>query len=183
MHDNGSDPHARGDTQLAPRSISLHATLDGVEATEHLGRQLAAAAPARAVVYLGGDLGAGKTTLARAFLRQLGVTGAVRSPTYTLIERYPVAGGDVAHLDLYRIADPEELEFLGLDDLAADAHLWLVEWPERGTGALPSADLHIALAVQGNARSVRLDATSAIGAAWLSQLGGVGQAEQPVEAD
>lgn len=143
-------------------------------ATETLGRALAATSPAAAaqpaIVFLGGDLGAGKTTLARAFLRELGVTGAVRSPTYTLIERYPVAAGEIAHLDLYRIADPEELEFLGLDDLAEHAYLWLIEWPERGARALPAPDLRIALAVDGNGRSARLDAVSAVGNAWLSRL-------------
>ena len=143
-------------------------------ATEALGRALAATAPAAApqpaIVFLGGDLGAGKTTLARAFLRQLGITGAVRSPTYTLIERYPVAAGEIAHLDLYRIADPEELEFLGLDDLAEHAHLWLIEWTERGARALPAPDLRVALAVDGNGRTARLDAVSSIGTAWLSRL-------------
>lgn len=145
--------------------------LASADATETLGRALAATAPARAVVYLEGDLGAGKTTLARAFLRQLGVEGAVRSPTYTLIERYPVPSGEIAHLDLYRIADPDELEFLGLDDLAADARLWLVEWPERGAGALPRADLRIRLAVDGNGRCAELVGDTPAGMAWLAALG------------
>lgn len=153
---------------------TLSHTLVDAAATEALGRSLAATAPDAAprpvVVFLAGDLGAGKTTLARAFLRQLGVTGAVRSPTYTLIERYPVAAGEIAHLDLYRIADPEELEFLGLDDLAEHAHLWLIEWPERGARALPPPDLRIALGVEGNGRSARLEAASAVGTAWLSRL-------------
>ena len=142
------------------------------DATETLGRDLAAHAPARGVVFLEGDLGAGKTTLARAFLRALGVTGAVRSPTYTLIERYPVASGEIAHLDLYRIADPGELEFLGLDDLAADARLWLVEWPERGRGALPTADLRVQLRVDGAGRQAVLIADTGIGRAWLERLSG-----------
>lgn len=145
--------------------------LDSADATEALGRALAACAPARAVVFLEGDLGAGKTTLARAFLRQLGVTGAVRSPTYTLIERYPVASGEIAHLDLYRIADPDELEFLGLDDLAADARLWLIEWPERGAGALPRADLRIRLSVDGSGRRADLSGDTPTGVAWLNALG------------
>lgn len=139
-------------------------------ATERLGAALAACRPPRAVVYLHGDLGAGKSTLARALLRALGVEGAIRSPTYTLIEPYALAdGGEAVHLDLYRIAAPEELEFLGLDALAASADLWLVEWPERGLGALPDADLHVVLAVQGEARSARLSAASAAGESWLTQ--------------
>lgn len=147
--------------------------LPDTEATEALGRALASTAPPRAVVHLEGDLGAGKTTLARAFLRTLGVTGAVRSPTYTLIERYAVPAGEVAHLDLYRIADPGELDFLGLDDLAADAALWLVEWPERGGDVLPRADLHIRLRVHGTGRTVQLAPGSDVGADWLSRLAAV----------
>lgn len=145
-------------------------TLASPDATETLGRDLATHAPARGIVYLEGDLGAGKTTLARAFLRALGVAGAVRSPTYTLIERYPVASGEIAHLDLYRIADPGELEFLGLDDLAADARLWLVEWPERGAGALPAADVRVQLRVEGAGRHAVLVAHTDIGRAWLAGI-------------
>lgn len=144
--------------------------LPDANATEALGRALAVSAPSRAVVYLDGDLGAGKTTLARAFLRALGVQGAVRSPTYTLIERYPVAAGEVAHLDLYRIADPDELVFLGLDDLSADASLWLVEWPERGAGMLPAPDLHVRLRREADGREVSLTAATATGAAWIGRL-------------
>ena len=142
------------------------------EATGRLGRALARSLPAdrNLVVYLEGDLGAGKTTLARALLQALGVSGAVRSPTYTLIERYPTATGEVAHLDLYRIADPEELFFLGLDDLAASARLWLVEWPERGRGALPCPDLELGLRVVGGGREARLEPVSEAGALWLAAL-------------
>jgi tRNA threonylcarbamoyladenosine biosynthesis protein TsaE len=144
--------------------------LPDVAATEALGHALAASLPLQAVVYLEGDLGAGKTTLSRALLRALGVHGAVRSPTYTLIERYPVAAGEVVHLDLYRIADPEELQFLGLDDLHASARLWLVEWPERGRGALPRADLVIRLASAGAGRHAEFHAHSPLGREWLAAL-------------
>ena len=100
-------------------------------ATDALGAQLAQTLPERAVIHLQGDLGAGKSSLARALLRSLGVTGTIRSPTYTLVEQYPLAQGGLAvHLDLYRIGNPGELEFLGLD--GGEARLWLVEWPERG---------------------------------------------------
>jgi tRNA threonylcarbamoyladenosine biosynthesis protein TsaE len=150
--------------------MTLSLTLPDVAATEQLGRRLASDAPPRAVIYLEGDLGAGKTTIARALLQQLGVTGAVRSPTYTLIERYPTAIGEVAHLDLYRIADPEELLYLGLDDLAASANLWLVEWPERGRGALPAPDLRLHLSAHGSGRRVELDGVSAAGRQWLQAL-------------
>lgn len=143
--------------------------LDDADATEALGARLAQTLPARAVVYLHGDLGAGKSTLARALLRALGVTGTIRSPTYTLVEQYPLpAGGMALHLDLYRIGDPGELEFLGLDP--AETRLWLVEWPERGQGGLPAADLDVVLAVEGEGRRCELQARSPIGEAWVSAL-------------
>lgn len=136
-------------------------------ATDALGAALACTRPVPAVVHLLGDLGAGKSTLARALLRALGVSGTIRSPTYTLVERYPLAGGGEAwHLDLYRIADPGELEFLGLD--ADGVVLWLVEWPERGSHALPSADLAVALAVEGGGRRARISAHTPAGQAWLA---------------
>lgn len=139
-------------------------------ATDALGARLARSRPATAVVYLEGDLGAGKSSLARALLRALGVTGPVRSPTYTLVERYPLADGEALHLDLYRIADPGELEFLALDALADDAVLWLVEWPRRGGAALPPADLRLMLEVAGEGRRCVATAGTAVGAAWLDRL-------------
>ncbi|CAN5162745.1 tRNA (adenosine(37)-N6)-threonylcarbamoyltransferase complex ATPase subunit type 1 TsaE [soil metagenome] len=138
-------------------------------ASAALGAALAATLPARAVVYLRGDLGAGKSCLARAMLQSLGVTGPIKSPTDTLVERYPVGGGEAVHMDLYRIANGSELEFLGLDAVA-DARLWLVEWPERGCNALPAADLEIALAVAGSGRAARIKAASPVGARWLLDL-------------
>src|SRR5690606_26756473 len=142
--------------------------LPDTDATDALGRALAATRPASAVVHLSGDLGAGKSTLARAWLRALGVEGPIRSPTYTLVERYPVPGGEALHLDLYRIGGAGELEFLGLDE--AGAVLWLVEWPDRGTGGLPAADLQVELAVRGEGRAVRVRPLSAAGAEWVKQL-------------
>lgn len=142
--------------------------LDDPAATERLGAVLAATAPAPAVVHLRGELGAGKSTLARAWLRALGVAGAIRSPTYTLVERYPLPHGEALHLDLYRIGDAAELEFLGLDE--ADAALWLVEWPERGGRGLPAPDLVVALALAGDGRRAALSAGSPLGRAWLDRL-------------
>ena len=143
--------------------------LPDTAATETLGRILAATRPARAVVHLQGDLGAGKSTLARALLRALGVRGAIRSPTYTLVERYPLANGTEAlHLDLYRIADAGELEFLGLDP--EEGALWLVEWPEQGGAGLPAPDVRFELAIDGNGRSVEAIPLGVAGQEWLARL-------------
>lgn len=155
----------------------MHVFLADNDATEALGQALARTRPAAAVVHLQGDLGAGKSTLARALLRTLGVAGAIRSPTYTLVERYPVEGGEAWHLDLYRIGDAGELEFLGLDEGAAV--LWLVEWPERGAAALPAPDLHVALAVEGTGRSASLSGASAVGEQWLGRLAAERQLQAP----
>jgi len=138
------------------------------DSTDQLGRALAQTRPAQAMVHLQGDLGAGKSTVARALLRALGVQGGIRSPTYTLIERYPLPSGEAWHLDLYRIGNAGELDFLGLDEGAAD--LWLVEWPERGAGALPPMDLRVALEIDGTGRRVQLQAHSPTGDAWLQRL-------------
>lgn len=112
----------------------------------------------RGIVYLRGDLGAGKTTLVRGLLRGLGYQGAVRSPTYTLIEPYDDVEPPVVHLDLYRLADPEELDYLGLRDLLERPGLILIEWPERGAGALPPADLEVMIEHAGEHRQIRLNA-------------------------
>ena len=151
----------------------MHLFLPDTDATEALGQALARTRPAVAIVHLRGDLGAGKSTLARALLRALGVAGAIRSPTYTLVERYAVEGGEAWHLDLYRIGDAGELEFLGLDEGAAV--LWLVEWPERGGAALPPADLQVDLSVEGNGRAARLVAASPQGQQWLGRVATEGE--------
>ena len=150
-------------------ATGLQLFLDDSHATEAFGRALAHTRPECAIVFLRGDLGAGKSTLARALLRALGVQGPIRSPTYTLVERYPLAdGGEALHLDLYRIGDAGELEFLGLAD--AEAALWLVEWPERGAAALPAADLVIELAFQDQGRAATLRPESAAGQAWIGRV-------------
>jgi len=135
-------------------------------ATCALAHALAGCQPGPAMVHLHGHLGAGKSTLARAWLRALGITGAIPSPTYTLVERYQGTSGEFLHLDLYRIADVGELEFLGLDEL--NPRLWLVEWPERAGHALPPVDLHIKLEIDGAGRLVSLSAKSPLGRAWLA---------------
>lgn len=120
------------------------------------------------IVHLRGELGAGKTTFARALLQALGVGERVKSPTYSLIESYRVGDLDVHHLDLYRLADPGELEWLGVADLWGGASLVLIEWPERGAGAMPPADLVLRLAHSAARRSLAAEAASPRGAAWLT---------------
>ena len=137
-----------------------------------LAARLAAQVGAGGVIYLRGELGAGKSTFARALLGALGVGARVKSPTYSLVESYRAAGLAIHHLDLYRIADPGELEWLGLADLLAEPHLLVIEWPERARGALPPADLDVRLSHAGAARDVALAGTSARGVDWLAGLAG-----------
>ncbi len=150
--------------------MKLYAYLADVGETEALGSRMALAMPARAVLLLSGDLGAGKSALARAILRALGVTGPIKSPTYTLVERYLLEGGEAVHMDLYRIAEAGELEFLGIEEFAQDARLMLVEWPDRAPTALPPADLEATLAVEGGGRRITLTSLSDAGQGWLARL-------------
>jgi len=135
-----------------------------------VARALAARVSDGGVIHLVGPLGAGKTTFARALLQALGVGARVKSPTYSLIESYAV--GDLAahHLDLYRIAAADEVEWLGLRDLAAGKQLWLIEWPERALGAIPGADLTVELAHAPHGRDLRLIAATSTARSWLTAL-------------
>jgi tRNA threonylcarbamoyladenosine biosynthesis protein TsaE len=143
------------------------------QTTEELGARLARARPdggELAVVFLTGELGAGKTTLVRGFLHAQGVTGAVRSPTYTLVELYRLEELTVVHADLYRLRAPEELDALGLREWAQDAYLWFIEWPERGRGHLPPPDLSLSFRVLSDAHAIDLQAHSAFGERWMREL-------------
>lgn len=141
-------------------------------ATIAAARALAPHLRAGGVVYLRGELGAGKTTFARALLRALGVGERVKSPTYTLLERYRVDDREAFHLDLYRIANPGELEWLGLDELDRPDALVLIEWPERGGDALPPADLDIELLHRGTGRSGQFRTMTARSRGWLAAFDG-----------
>jgi len=141
--------------------------------TERLGRELALTIPENSkevLVALSGELGAGKTTLARACLRALGVTGPVKSPTYTLVEPYDVAGGRVLHFDLYRLSGGDELEVLGYRDLRAGSWLAIVEWPERAGAALGRPDVLCELSYEGPGRRATFTAGTGQGRAWLGAL-------------
>ena len=146
-------------------------TLPDETATSALAQRFAAAIDGGLVLYLHGDLGAGKTSFARALLTTLGVGERVKSPTYSLVESYRVGELTAWHLDLYRIADPGELEWLGLDALGDPAALVLVEWPERGTGALPAPDLVLELDHADPGRCAKAVPHSDRGRALLGRLG------------
>jgi tRNA threonylcarbamoyladenosine biosynthesis protein TsaE len=159
-------------------AVPLEFSLDSSSDTEALGRALArslpdagVAAAGGAVLYLHGELGAGKTTCARALLQTLGVTGLVRSPTYTLVETYVLADLTCTHVDLYRLQSLSEVDELGLRDLLGPKGLLLVEWPERGGAALPPADVELTLRYAGEVRQAGLAAKTRFGAEWLANLG------------
>lgn len=137
--------------------------LAGPEATEALGAVLARQGAAPCVIHLRGDLGTGKTTLVRGYLRALGHPGRVKSPTYSLVETYDLDDERVFHLDLYRLSDPGEAAWLALEELERESARVLVEWPERGGDWLPPADLVVALAHAGRARRAELAARTAAG--------------------
>lgn len=134
-----------------------------------LARSLPSVEAAPLLLYLAGDLGAGKTTLARGLLAQLGAPGPVRSPTYTLVEMHALPALTVVHADLYRLDDPAELEPLGLRERYAPRHLWIVEWPERAGDALPGADLHLLLTIEPAAHRVQGRGGTARGAQWYAE--------------
>ena len=159
-------------------TVAIRLDLADADATLALGVVLARGLPvavrsarASAVLYLRGELGAGKTTCVRGLLRSLGVSGLVRSPTYTLAETYELAPMTCIHVDLYRLRSVSEIEELGLRDLLVAGCLLLVEWPEKGGRALPAADVEADLLYQGESRQVRLASRTMLGSEWLENLG------------
>lgn len=144
--------------------------VSGEKAQESLGSQMAQQIEHGLVVFLHGELGAGKTTLARGFLRGLGYQGKVKSPTYTLVEEYHLKDKTCYHFDLYRLADPEELEYMGIRDFLLEKDILLIEWPEKGVGYLPPADVLVDILYEKQSRKVILRAVSDKGNHFLKQL-------------
>jgi tRNA threonylcarbamoyladenosine biosynthesis protein TsaE len=148
-------------------------------AMDAFGGRLAAQITGRTMLTLSGDLGAGKTTLARGILRGLGHHGSVKSPTYTVIEPYDLPLGRVYHFDLYRLNDPEELEFLGFRDYLNDGVLCMLEWPEKGAGYLDSVDLAVVIDVRRWGRKLELAAYSDAGEVIIQGLSSAISGEAP----
>ncbi len=151
-------------------STRLELLLEDSAATEALGARLAGCVAGGCLIHLHGELGAGKTTLVRGFLRGRGYSGAVKSPTYTLVESYPFECDTVYHFDLYRLGDPEELEYMGIRDYLDQSAVCLVEWPQRGEGVLPQADLEVYLEYRRAGRALRVQANTPAGEALVECL-------------
>ncbi|MFT4614188.1 MAG: tRNA threonylcarbamoyladenosine biosynthesis protein TsaE [Bacteroidia bacterium] len=153
----------------------MKASVDSLYAADEtamvaLGARLAAASEPGLVIFLEGDLGMGKTTFSRGVIQALGHSGAVKSPTYTLVEPYELGQWQVYHFDLYRLGDPEELEFMGIRDYFGDLSLCLVEWPERGLGALPPADLVINMELEDCGRRLGFTGATEKGIRVLARM-------------
>ncbi|MDY7218208.1 tRNA (adenosine(37)-N6)-threonylcarbamoyltransferase complex ATPase subunit type 1 TsaE [Denitrificimonas sp. JX-1] len=149
---------------------SLELYIEGENAMTALGYALAQQTDGHGILFLQGDLGAGKTTLSRGIVRGLGYDGPVKSPTFTLVEPYEINDKRVWHFDLYRLSDPEELEYLGIRDYFADDDLCLIEWPQQGQGFLPQPDLEISIKAHNTGRIVRLLPFSTRGKSWCAAL-------------
>jgi tRNA threonylcarbamoyladenosine biosynthesis protein TsaE len=158
---------------LANADIQLSVALDGESKMVDFGAKLAAAIgkiDSPLLILLNGDLGAGKTTISRGILQGLGHQGAVKSPTYTLVEPYQLAIGKIYHFDLYRLIDPEELEHIGFSDYLSEAKLCIIEWPENGGSYIPSPDISIDIQLHESGRQVTLDSGTESGKQCINLL-------------
>lgn len=144
-------------------------------ATIAFGQHLARAFDSKCLLTLSGNLGSGKTTLSRGLIQSYGHSGAVKSPTYTLVEPYEIGDKRIYHFDLYRMEDPEELEFIGLWDYLTEEALIIIEWPEKAFGVLPPADLAIQLEPQEKGRKITCSANTLPGETMLKKLSATDQ--------
>ncbi|MFT5236385.1 MAG: tRNA threonylcarbamoyladenosine biosynthesis protein TsaE [Shewanella sp.] len=149
---------------------SVNVYLDNELDTVELGRRLAAIITPPLILNLSGELGAGKTTLSRGLIQAFGHKGAVKSPTYALVEPYELAGVDIFHFDLYRLSDPEELEFMGIRDYFTEQSICIIEWPDRGHGLIPQADISCHIKYVGTGREVEIVSGSEKGQLLLSKF-------------
>lgn len=140
------------------------------QAMSDFGARIARVTQGQGLIFLEGNLGMGKTTLSRGIIRGLGHVGAVKSPTFTLVEPYEIGDVRAFHFDLYRLVDPEELEFLGIRDYFEDDALCLIEWPDKGAGFLPKPDLTITISPQDSGRSLKILSQGSRGEAWCAAL-------------
>ena len=145
-------------------------TLKNETETTEIGSKLASCLKGGEVIYLKGDLGAGKTTLVRGALNGLGHTGNVKSPTFTIVESYSIDDYIIYHFDLYRINDEDELEYIGIRDYCDGSAICFFEWPERGGDLLPDADILISLSYQNEGRALEISAFSEIGDSIIGNL-------------
>ena len=144
-------------------SLAWSVKVPSEEASAALAGQFAGVIEAPCVIYLRGDLGAGKTLFTRAYIHALGYQGYVKSPSYGLLETYVVAGKTILHLDLYRIEDPEELEYLAIRDLYGDDSVLMVEWPDRGASFLPDPDIVLEFVEKEESRFINCHVFSSYG--------------------
>jgi tRNA threonylcarbamoyladenosine biosynthesis protein TsaE len=168
LHEANHSGSESGRYSAAGRKLAIN--LPDESATAAFAARLARALTPGLVVYLRGNLGAGKTTLVRALLQALGYAGRVKSPTYTLVERYEAAGLHLRHFDLYRFRDADEWESAGFRDEFDGRNICLVEWPEQATGLLPPADISITFEILQDGREIVLHAYTDAGRKCLSAL-------------
>ena len=140
------------------------------QAMSDFGARIARVTQGHGLIFLEGNLGMGKTTLSRGIIRGLGHVGSVKSPTFTLVEPYEIGDIRAFHFDLYRLVDPEELEYLGIRDYFEDDALCLIEWPDKGAGFLPKPDLTITISPQDSGRSLKILSQGSRGEAWCAAL-------------
>lgn len=158
---------------MIPENIdTITVQLPHEKASELFASQLAHYLNAPLIIAFEGEIGAGKTTIIRAMLRSLGVTEAIKSPTFSLVESYNCQGKNIHHFDLYRVHHEDELEYLGFRDYFTKESIFCIEWAERAKSLLPLIDIRFNLSINGAGREMQIDATSSVGKELLARLAG-----------